>query len=146
MKARDIMTSNPACVTPETSLQNAARLMEQHDCGALPVVEEGTQRLLGVVTDRDITIRAVASGKPADTLVREVMSSRPRSCKVDSSLDDVERMMAEEQIRRVPIVDEQNRVVGVVAQADLARQRQAVGERDFAEVIERISEPAEVVK
>ncbi len=145
MKARDIMTENPACVTPESTVQEAARLMESQDVGSLPVVESSSsKRLVGVVTDRDLTIRVLARGESGSTQVRNAMSSDVQCARPEDSLDDVESTMGRHQVRRLPVVDEQNRVLGMIAQADLARERKAVGEKDFAKVIEKISEPAGV--
>ena len=125
MKARDIMTENPTCITPETSARQAARLMEDSDVGSLPVVEsEANRRLIGVVTDRDLALRVC--------------------CRAEDSLDEVENAMATNQVRRIPIVDENNRILGMVAQADLARERKAVGTKDLGKVLEKISEPAGV--
>ena len=145
MKARDIMTENPACITPETSARQAARLMEDHDIGSLPVVEsEGNRRLVGMVTDRDLALRVLGRGESPDVQVREVMSATVHSCRAEDSLDEVENAMAKNQVRRIPIVDESNRVLGMVAQADLARERKAVGAQDLGKVLEKISEPAGV--
>jgi CBS domain-containing protein len=145
MKARDIMTENPACITPETSARQAARLMEDNDVGSLPVVEsDADRRLVGVVTDRDLALRVLGRGESPEVQVREVMSSNVHSCRVDDSLDDIENAMARNQVRRIPIVDENNRVIGMVAQADLARERKAVGAKDLGKVLEKISEPAGV--
>ena len=143
-KARDLMTENPATVTPETTAREAARLMEQHDCGSLPVCDGISGRLVGVITDRDISIRGVAQGRPPETPVSELMSGNPQTVGEDDSLDRVEEVMARHQVRRVPVVDESGRVIGVVAQADLARELRAVGRKDFGEVLESISEPAGV--
>jgi CBS domain-containing protein len=143
MKANEIMTPTPATVTPEASSQEAARLMERHDCGSLPVVD-GSGRLCGVVTDRDLAVRGVAQGKAPDTPVRELMTATVYSVRPEDDLDRVEELMAREQIRRVPVVDHQGCCVGVVAQADLARALHAVGRKDFGKVLERISEPAAV--
>lgn len=145
MKAREIMTENPACITPDTSARQAARLMEEHDVGSLPVVEnETSRRLVGVVTDRDLALRVLARGESPEVQVREVMSGNIHCCRADDSLDDVENAMARNQVRRIPIVDENNRVLGMVAQADLARERKAVGAKDLGKVLEKISEPAGV--
>lgn len=145
MKARDIMTENPTCITPETSARQAARLMEDNDVGSLPVVEsEGNRRLMGVVTDRDLALRVLGRGESPDVHVREVMSSNVHSCRAKDSLDEVENAMAKNQVRRIPIVDENNRILGMVAQADLARERKAVGSKDLGKVLEKISEPAGV--
>lgn len=140
---KNLMTENPTCVTPETTVREAAKLMQSQDVGSLPVVQdESSRRLVGMVTDRDLTIRVLAQGKDGNTAVRDAMSSDIQCCKVDDSLDDVEKIMSRHQVRRVPIVDENNRVVGMVAQADLALERKAVGEKDFGKVLEKISEPA----
>lgn len=142
MKARDIMTENPATVTPETPAREAARLMESHDVGSLPVVEGSDRRLVGVVTDRDLTLRVLARGESPEVQIREVMSGNVHCCKAEDSLDEVENAMARNQVRRIPIVDDNNRVIGMVAQADLARERKAVGTKDLGKVLEKISEPA----
>lgn len=140
MKAKDLMTSKPACCTPDDTARDAARMMREHDCGCLPVVEDQkTKKVIGTVTDRDITCRCTAEGKSADTPVREIMSSSPSCCGPDDDLRAVERVMEEQKVRRVPIVDEKGCCVGIVAQADLARAREA--RSDLAEVVERVSEP-----
>ena len=144
MKARDIMTENPATITPETSAREAARLMETHDVGSLPVVEGTERRLVGVVTDRDLALRVLGRGESPDVQVREVMSGDIHCCKAEDSLDDVENAMGKYQVRRIPIVDDNKRVLGVIAQADLARERKAVGSKDLGKVMEKISEPAGV--
>ena len=138
MKASDIMTSNPRVVTPETPVQEAARLMKSEDTGVLPVVEsEGSRRLVGVVTDRDITIRVVGEGR-ANAQVRDAMTANVRTAKPGDSAKDIMSAMAREQVRRIPVVDEQGMVVGIVSQADIVRE----GDDDRAEeTIERISQP-----
>ena len=139
MKAQDIMSKNPAVVTPDTRLTEAARLMKTQDVGMLPVVDaEGSKRLVGVVTDRDITVRHVAEGHTQECSVREAMTSNVRTARPDDDVKDVMRLMGEEQVRRIPIVDERGQVVGVVAQADIARK----ADDDKAErTIEKISQP-----
>ncbi|MEA2693894.1 MAG: hypothetical protein QOJ16_3281 [Acidobacteriota bacterium] len=146
MKVRDIMTANPATVNPETTAEQAAKLMEQHDCGALPVVEKDSRRLVGMVTDRDLAIRGLAQGKGGNTPVRELMTANPATVRENESLDDVEKVMARQQVRRVPVVDDSGRPVGVVAQADLALERKEVGNKQVGKVLESISEPAEPVR
>jgi CBS domain-containing protein len=143
-KASDLMSGNPACITPETSAEEAAQLMEANDVGSLPVVEGGSKRLVGIVTDRDLALQVLGGGKSGSTPVGDVMSSNPYCARPDDSLDDVETLMAERQVRRIPVVDGQNQIVGIIAQADLARERQSVGNKDFARVIEQISEPVTV--
>lgn len=143
VKAQDIMTANPACCTPDDTVQEAARLMQEHDCGCLPVVEDQeSKRLVGVVTDRDLACRCLAEGKSPDTRVEEVMSADPSCCAPDDEIDEVERIMAERQVRRVPAIDEHGCCVGMVAQADLARrENRGISDREVGRVVERISEP-----
>ncbi|MEO5511257.1 MAG: CBS domain-containing protein, partial [Longimicrobiales bacterium] len=117
MKARDLMTANPECVTPDESLQRAAQIMRDQDVGAVPVVEDrSTMRLTGVITDRDITIRHVAEGHKGDETVRAHMSSDVRTVGPDASADEVLNTMREAQVRRVPVV-EGDRLIGIIAQA-----------------------------
>ena len=140
--ARDLMTENPAVCTPETTAQDAARLMEENDCGSLPVVEtRDSMKLIGIVTDRDLALRILGRGQNPDTRIREAMTRNVAAVRRDDSLDDVERLMAEQQVRRVPVVDEDGRILGIIAQADLAREQGAVGSKDFGRVLEKISEP-----
>lgn len=141
IQAKELMSPHPTCCTPETSIREAARLMREHDCGCLPVQEsQGTGRVVGVVTDRDIATRAVAEGRTSETAVSEVMSGDPSCCRPEDSARDVERIMAERQVRRVPVVDEAGCCIGMVAQADLARS--SVSARDLAKTVEKISEPS----
>ena len=138
MKAREIMTENPRCVTPDTSVQEAAQMMKREDTGVLPVVEaSNSRRLVGVVTDRDIAIRVVAEGRPSAT-VREVMSAGVRTARENDNVEDVMRLMADEQIRRVPVVDDSGSVVGIVSQADLVRE---ASDKRAEHTIEQISQP-----
>jgi CBS domain-containing protein len=140
--ARDIMTESPAVVTPETSARDAARLMEDNDCGSLPVVESrDAMKLIGIVTDRDLALRILGRGQDPNTPVREAMTRNVSSVKPDDDLDDVEQVMSSQQVRRVPVCDDQGRVLGIVAQADLARELSAVGRKDFSRVVEKISQP-----
>ena len=142
MKAQDIMTPNPACCTPDDSAQEAAHLMDQHDCGCLPVVEDTeTNRLVGVVTDRDLAVRALAKNKGPETKVRDVMSTEPTCCTPDDDVEQVETIMTERQVRRVPVVDQSGCCVGMIAQADIAREDRAASDREVGRVVERISEP-----
>ena len=140
MQVREIMTENPACCSPDASIQEAARLMMEHDCGEIPVVD-GQNRPVGVVTDRDISCRAVAQGKdPARTTVREVMSEPVVTVKPEDSVESCCQSMEENQIRRVPVVDESGSCCGMVAQADIAGQTS--GDKT-AEVVRDISKPTE---
>jgi CBS domain-containing protein len=143
LKANDLMTKNPSCVTPQTTAQEAASLMEREDVGSLPVVESReSMRLVGIVTDRDLTLRVLARGDSGSTPVSSAMSSGQLACvTADDDLDKVERLMSEHQVRRIPVLDDNKRVVGMIAQADLAREQKAVGRKDFGKVLEEISEP-----
>ena len=146
MLAQELMTKDPACVTPDDTLQRVAQLMSENDCGCIPVVEgRGQTRIVGVITDRDIALRGVAKGKSADSVVLDVMTRDVASCPPDADLRTIERTMAERQIRRVVIADADGCCVGIVSQADLARaagRGQDVEEREVAKVVEIISQPA----
>jgi CBS domain-containing protein len=145
MKARDLMTPDPARVTPSDSLQRVSQLMAEHDCGCIPVVTAADQRsLVGVVTDRDIAIRAVAEGRPVTTPIGEIMTTNPDSVGPDDDLDLVEKLMADRQIRRVVVVDGAGDCVGIIAQADLARASKRSSEpspKEMVDVLEKISQP-----
>jgi len=118
---RDIMTSNPSTIEPDKNVVEAARIMKQEDAGVVPVTENG--RLTGMVTDRDIAIRVVAEGKdPQSTAVREVASTDLVTIDPQQDLDEALRLMAKHQVRRLPVVEEDGRLVGLVAQADVARE------------------------
>ena len=144
LRAVDIMTENPECVTPESSLADAAMKMRDLNVGIIPVVDsEQGRRLKGVVTDRDITIRAVADGMDARTThVQEVMTTEVESCNKNDTVGDILRVMEREQVRRVPITDREGRLVGIVAQADVVRDLDSErGEHRVNDAIEHISEP-----
>ena len=115
---QEAMTSNPTAITPETTVQDAARLMKSDDVGALPIVEDG--RLTCVITDRDLAIRGVADGLDSATSVRELASKDVVTIDPQQSLEEAARLMAEHQIRRLPVVEEDGRLVGMLAQADVA--------------------------
>lgn len=117
MNIREVMTPNPRCVMPDETIQAAARIMRDEDTGAVPVVQDG--RVLGMVTDRDIVIRAVADGAKLDRPVRDIVSGEPVCATPDMSTREVSKLMAEHQIRRLPVV-EGERIVGIVSLGDLA--------------------------
>lgn len=143
MRASEIMTGDPACCTPEDSVEMAARVMVAKDCGCLPVVEDvERKRVIGVVTDRDLTARALAEGLGPETSIRDVMSNAPMCCSPEDRVEEIERIMAERQVRRVPVVDDEGLCLGMVAQADLVRNEDATGDSEVRRTIERISEPA----
>ncbi len=137
-KAKDVMTKNPQVVTADASVQEAARLMKSEDTGVLPVVEsQGARRVVGVITDRDIALRVVAEGRSSAT-VRDAMSTGVRTARQDDDLKDVMKVMASEQVRRVPIVDDSGELVGIVSQADIVLEGD---DKRAEETIERISQP-----
>ena len=140
MKVREIMTASPACCTPDTSLQEVAALFVNHDCGAIPVVDsDETRRPIGIVTDRDIACRAVAKGLNAlELTARDCMSSPIATVSEDASLDEAIKLMEENKVRRLPVVDEQGRCIGIVAQADIAL---SASHGKTAQVVREISEP-----
>ena len=137
-KILEVMSDRPRAVTPETSVRDAARLMEEEDVGSLPVVDQST-RLVGIVTDRDITVRVVGRGSdPESTQVGEVASTDVVVLSPEHDLDEALAVMAREQVRRLPIVGGENQLVGMLSQADVAR---ATKEKPTGEVVEAISQP-----
>ena len=141
MKASEIMTANPRTVSPGTSLQEAARLMQSENVGIVPVVDgDSTRNLVGVVTDRDIAIRVVAEGRDPNSIrVSDVMSTDVRTARADDSVDDIMELMGSEQVRRVPIVDDRGTLVGIVAQADIVLD--AKSDKKAERTVEQISQP-----
>ncbi len=143
MKAKELMTPSPCCASTQDSARDVARLMRDNDCGAIPVVDE-KNAIVGMITDRDLAIRALAEGKSADSKVGELMTASPCCASVDDSVRDIERLMSDNQVRRIPIVDAHGKCVGIISQADLARaaERDKVTEHEVALVVEAISEPS----
>jgi CBS domain-containing protein len=145
MKASDIMTSSPCCCSSSDSLQDVARTMRDNDCGAVPVVDDGC--VVGIVTDRDLAVRALADGMSADVKVGDFITRDPQCCAADDDIRDVERLMADNQIRRVPVVNADGSCVGIVSQADLARAAfdgSRISEHEVAIVVERVSVPRRI--
>jgi CBS domain-containing protein len=117
MNVREVMTTNPRCVSPNDSIQMAARIMKEEDTGVVPIVDNG--RAVGVVTDRDIVIRAIADGGQPNKPVREICSRDLVCATPDMSTREATRIMSERQIRRLPVV-EGDRLVGIVSIGDIA--------------------------
>jgi len=133
---RDMMSSNPCAIDADKPVAYAAKMMRDEDVGLAPVVEG--DRLVGTLTDRDIAIRVVAEGKdPESTSVREVASTDLVTIDPEQNLDEALRLMADHQVRRLPVVEEDGRLVGVVAQADVAREGD---DRRTGDVVEQISQ------
>jgi CBS domain-containing protein len=145
-RVHELMTRRVSAVQPTTSVERAARLMEECDCGALPVVGDNGV-LVGMVTDRDLVLRVVARGRDArSAIVADCMTERVFACYADEPVSECMRQMSIHQVRRMPIVDDRGRLVGIIAQGDLARHaaRHAVREerRALANVVSAVSEPA----
>ena len=136
MKVRDAMTTNVVLARPDQSIRDAARLMAKIDAGVLPVGEN--DRLVGMITDRDIAVRAVAEDKPPDTPVRDVMSKEVLYCFEDESIEHVAHTMGEQQVRRLPVLNREKRLVGIVSLGDLAN---AARPGTSGEAIAQISRP-----
>jgi CBS domain-containing protein len=118
--ARDVMTPDPACCSPHTTLDEVAKLMARNDCGEIPVIDKGDQ-IVGVITDRDIVCRVVAEGKNPMAYTAETCMSGPVvTVRTDTPLKDVVATMEKHQIRRVPVVDEGESCVGIISQADVS--------------------------
>ena len=133
---RDAMTSNPKTVTSDQTVVDAAKIMQQEDTGVVPIVDG--ERLVGVLTDRDIAIQVVAEGKdPQSTRVTELASRDLVTVDPQQDLDEALRLMAQHQVRRLPVVEEDGKLVGIVAQADVAR---VADPARTGEVVEEISE------
>ena len=132
---QEAMTSNPTAITPDTTTQEAARLLKTENVGALPIVEDG--RLTAVITDRDLAIRVLAEGRGIETPVREIASKDLVTIDPQQNLDEAARLMAEHQVRRLPVVEEDGNLVGMLAQADVA---QAGHDTLTGEVVQKISQ------
>lgn len=139
MTVQDIMTASPATCTPDTPLQDVARTMADEDCGAVPVVgSEGSNEAVGVVTDRDITVRLVARGRnPLEATAADAMSEGAVTVRSTADVGEAARTMKDRQIRRLVVVDDGGSIVGILAQADLARTG---ADRQTGDVVEEISE------
>ncbi len=137
---RDVMTREPASCQPTDSLVRVAQIMKSHDVGSVPIVDGASRKLVGMVTDRDIAIKAVASGRSCETAtVRDVMSTDVVTCREDESIEAAVSRMAERQVRRIPVADQNGVLVGIISQADIATRVQR--DQTTGELVEAISEP-----
>ena len=136
MKISDVMTRDVQTVRPDQSARQAAGFMLSADAGSIPVTEG--DRLIGMITDRDIAVRGVAKGYGPDTPVRELMSDDIICAREDDDVDDVASKMSEAQVRRLPVIDDQERLCGIVSLGDLSRD---ADEDAAAEALEGVSEP-----
>lgn len=135
---RDVMTLNPKTVREKDSVLEAARIMRDQDTGVVPVIDDG-RKIIGLITDRDIVVRAIADGKDLKSChVNEVMSKSIRSVHEDDTVRDVLDVMSGAQVRRVPVVNRNNELVGIVSMKDLATEANATG--NVGKTVEKISE------
>ncbi len=122
MKVKDVMTKEVICCTPSDTAQEAAKLMKEHNVGAIPVVSDlVSRRLEGIITDRDLCCSVIAGGRLADTVkIDQLMTRSPVTCKPEDTLDNCLQAMQKHHIRRIPVADEKGNCVGIVAEADIA--------------------------
>ena len=135
-KIRELMTENPRRVSPDDTIQDAAKIMRDEDTGVVPITDRDNT-VVGVITDRDIVIRAVAEGRDESTVVREIASKDIVTVDPQQDLDEALRLMAQHQVRRLPVVEEDGKLVGIVSQADVARHGD---DARTGQVVEQISE------
>jgi CBS domain-containing protein len=137
-KLKDLMSRDVKVISPEMSIREAATQMLEGDFGMLPVGEN--DRMIGSITDRDIAIRAVAAGKDSSTKVRDVMSEGIAWVFEDETVEDATKMMSQRQVRRLPVVDRNKRLVGIIALGDFAVESSEI--RPAAEALSEISKPS----
>jgi len=126
MRVKDVMTQYPVCCRSSDSAQSVAKALRDEDVGSLPVIADADSgRLVGIITDRDLCCIIIAQGlDPATTAIEVVMNRSPVSCRAEQSLDACEKLMQTHQVRRIPVINEQGRCIGMLSQADLARLEQ----------------------
>jgi CBS domain-containing protein len=142
MKCSELMTKDPSCCLPTDTVFDAAQLMKSEDVGPIPIVnDKQTKKLAGIVTDRDLALKVVAEGlDPKQTKIEEVMTTGVQTCNPDDDVSNVLKLMEHHHVRRIPIVDDQDRLVGIIAQADVATR---IDEAEKThEVVEEISKAA----
>ncbi|MFL6726251.1 MAG: CBS domain-containing protein [Sphingomicrobium sp.] len=136
MKVSEVMTRDVQTIRPDQSARDAANFMLSADAGSIPVTEG--DRLIGMITDRDIAVRGVAKGNGPDTPVRELMTNDIVCVRLDDDVEDVASRMSEAQVRRLPVIDEQERLCGIVSLGDLSRESD---EDTAAEALQGVSQP-----
>jgi CBS domain-containing protein len=142
MKIMEIMTASPATCDPKTGLRDVAKMMNDNDCGEIPVVQDKRSlKPLGVVTDRDIACRSFGKGRnPSELTAGDVMTSPCVTVTAETSLEDCARVLERHHIRRVPVVDEDGRCVGIVSQADIALRADASLTAELLREISRVAD------
>ncbi len=134
---RDVMTPDPQCVSEKDNIQEAARIMKEQDTGVVPVVDG--KKIIGLITDRDIVVRGIAEGKDlANCRVNELMTKHVRSVSEDTPVDEVLQLMGSAEVRRVPVVNGNNEIVGIVSMGDIATNSNRDGK--VGQTLENISE------
>jgi CBS domain-containing protein len=138
MKIREVMTESPTCCTADTGLQDVAKMMVDHDCGCIPIVDDMDSKMpIGMITDRDITCRVVAQGQnPLDLTAGDAMTASVVSVTPETPLEECLNLMEESQIRRIAVVDGKGGICGIVAQADVATRTDS---QKTAEVVQEVS-------
>lgn len=144
-RVQDVMAKSPAICTPETPIPQIARMMVEHDCGAIPVVDSQENPLpIGIITDRDIVVRLVAEERcPLEAVARAAMSDGVATVSPMMSMEEAAEVMERHQVRRVPVVDEAGKVIGVLSQADVVLNTSA---EDAAELLREVSEEESLLK
>ena len=137
MQVKEVMTTDVELASPTQTIRQAALLMGKNDCGALPVAEKDS--LVGMITDRDIAIRAIAAGKGPRTQVREIMSAEVLYCFEDQELDEVCRNISDIKVRRLPVMNREKRLVGILSLSDMARKGN--GADHTADALKALSQP-----
>lgn len=142
MNCSDLMTKDPSCCVPTDTAHDAAQLMKSEDVGPIPIVKDKQSReLLGIVTDRDLVLKVLAEGlDPKSVQVDRVMTTAVVTCSAEDACDEALDLMEQHQVRRIPIVDDNNRLVGIISQADIATRLDEP--EKTAEVLEEISRAA----
>lgn len=145
MQVSDVMTKNPVCAQPNTTLQQVGQMMVDCDCGGIPICDPQSNRLIGFVTDRDIVCRVVAKGlNTAEQTAQSAMTTDLHTINADAKADDCLDLMHRYKVKRIPVVDEQNRIVGIVAESDMVRkvvaQHPELSE-EFEDALEEIYQP-----
>lgn len=140
-KCSDIMTPHPECCEPSTTIDAVAKTMRDKDIGPVPIVDsKASMHLVGIVTDRDVAVKVVGMGKDAKrTAVQEIMTPAPIKCNLDDDVKKAIRLMEEAQVRRIPIVDDKDKLVGIIAQADIAVRLSKT--KKTGDLVEEISKP-----
>jgi CBS domain-containing protein len=137
----DVMTMDPTCCTTSDLVTRAAQIMRDEDVGSIPVVDDATSKhLVGIVTDRDLVLQVLAEGKDVgSTTVEQVMTRNPITCRPDEDIQNAFDRMAQHQVRRIPVVDGRDRVMGIISQGDLATRLDRP--EKFEKAVEQISQP-----